>query len=122
MLPIGHASPFDRQNVTVSAQAAISEASTPSATEALKIRAPSRWTRRPCEWAASLAALRSSRGHTTPPCRLCVFSKVIAAVSGWCGSSRGRTASTICRGDMTPALVMTGRICTPHTAAAPAAS
>ena len=49
MLPIGHASPFDRQNVTVSAQAAISEASTPSATEALKIRAPSRWTRRPCE-------------------------------------------------------------------------
>ena len=66
------------------------------ATAALKIRAPSRWTRKPCSCAASLAARSASSGHTMPPCRLCVSSNVIAAVMGWCGSSRGRTASTTC--------------------------
>src|SRR5437868_10343773 len=67
MLPTGQARPLDRQKVTVSAAAAIFAALTPKATAALKIRAPSRWTRRPCEWAASLAARKSSSGHTMPP-------------------------------------------------------
>ena len=122
MLPTGHASPFDRQNVTVSAHDAMSAASTFKATAALKMRAPSRWTRKPCECAASLAARRSASGQTMPPCRLCVFSNVIADVIGSWGSSRGRTASSTCLGDMTPASVGTGLICTPQTAAAPAVS
>ena len=45
--PTGAASPFDRQNVTESAGAAISAGVTPSATVALKKRAPSMWSGTP---------------------------------------------------------------------------
>ena len=46
--PTGQASPFDRQNVTVSAGSARSVGRTPSATTAFQNRAPSMWSGTPC--------------------------------------------------------------------------
>ena len=49
--PTGAHRPLDRQNMTESAQAAISLTSTPKAVAALKMRAPSMWTGRPSSFA-----------------------------------------------------------------------
>ena len=53
MEPAGAPSAFERQNITVSAGAAISRTGTPSAAAALKTRAPSMWTLTPRSWAPS---------------------------------------------------------------------
>jgi hypothetical protein len=51
--PAGAPSPFERQNISVSAEAAISRTGIPSAAAALKIRAPSMCTRTPRSCAPS---------------------------------------------------------------------
>ncbi len=51
--PTGADSPFDRQNVTLSAGAASSAGVTPRATTALKNRAPSTWSGTPRSWASA---------------------------------------------------------------------
>ena len=63
--PTGQASPLERQNETVSACAAIRLALVSSASAALKMRAPSRWTR-------EAVAMRQfgDRGHVRKPDRL----------------------------------------------------
>jgi hypothetical protein len=79
--PTGAPSPFERQNATVSAQAAISAGSTPDAQAALNSRAPSRCTRRPRSRAAVLTRCSWANGHTLPPDVLWVFS-IASAVAG----------------------------------------
>ena len=63
--PIGAPRPFERQNIIVVDSAAISDASTPEATAALKIRAPSRWTGTPASSATFRTARSLERHHAT---------------------------------------------------------
>ncbi len=72
--PSGQPSPFERQSVTVSKRAAIAEGATPSATDALRSRAPSRCTASPSSRAVATTSSSASSGQTRPPELLCVFS------------------------------------------------
>ena len=70
--PSGQPSPFERQSVTVSKRAAIAAGATPSATDALRSRAPSRCTASPSSRAVATTSSSSSSGQTRPPELLCV--------------------------------------------------
>ncbi|KAG0920595.1 hypothetical protein G6F31_020656 [Rhizopus arrhizus] len=82
--PTGALSPLDRHSDTVSAYCVISAAGTPSATAALKRRAPSRCTGMPAAFAMPYTACMWSSGSTAPPALLCEVS--IATSEGF---SRG---------------------------------
>ena len=86
--PTGAASPFEKQYWTVSAGAQSSFGSTFSATAALKIRAPSRWTRRPRWCASSATAAVSATVSTAPPQLLCEFSRHTSDVRGYMPAGR----------------------------------
>ena len=79
--PTGAPRPFDRQNITVSNPRVSVFTSTPSATAALKMRAPSRcsgnlWAFAPLQ----ISSKTSTRVHT-PPARFAVFSISISPVA-----------------------------------------
>src|SRR3989441_419079 len=119
--PAAAPSPFDRQKVTESACGAKSLAGRRSATAALKMRAPSRWTGTPASCAPAATAPISSGVQHVPPWRLCVFSMQTSPVGGvW--MLAGRSASRTCSGVRNPRAVFTGRVCTPPMTAAPATS
>ncbi len=112
---------MDRQTVTESTGRANSRAWRPSATAALKRRAPSRWTGTPAAWAASATAAISSGVQQVPPWRLWVFSMQTSPVGGmW--MLAGRSASRTWSGVRKPRAVRTGRIWTPPMTEAPATS
>ena len=72
--PIGAPSPFETQNIMVSTSRVYSDTSTPAATAALKIRAPSRWIGTALSSATLRIARSSSTGMTVPPAWPTVFS------------------------------------------------
>ena len=72
--PIGAQRPLLSETRPCSTGAASSASGTPRATDALKSRAPSRWTRQPCRCAAAASSAVSSGERTVPPARVCVFS------------------------------------------------
>ena len=68
----------------------------PSATEALKTRAPSMWTGTPRAWAPSQISRTALGGYTWPPAMLWVFSsstRPVGALYGLTGLMSGRTSS-----------------------------
>ncbi len=73
--PTGADSPFDRHTDTESTDLVSSRTSTPSATAALKTRAPSRCTANPASCAAAATASIWAGVSTVPPAALCVFSR-----------------------------------------------
>ncbi|GBE23591.1 hypothetical protein BMS3Bbin01_02976 [bacterium BMS3Bbin01] len=73
--PTGAPSPLEKQNITVSASAAIVAASTPSASAALKILAPSRYTGMARRLAAAVVARIISSAMTVPPVDVSGFSQ-----------------------------------------------
>ena len=95
--PNGQPSPFEKQIVTVSASPAQADGSIPAATEALKSRAPSRWTAAPRARAASTAARNSSSGQIRPPELRCVFSSTTTL------PGPNSSTSSICSGVGRPA-------------------
>jgi len=115
--PTGAHSPFDRQHITVVADAPRAATVTPDATSAWKSRAPSRWTDSPARRAASPTARNRSTGHTRPPDGMCVSSThTTLGVGQWCAaaSTAHSTSSTAtvpsvsstvwnCTGEFTPA-------------------
>ena len=119
--PTGAPRPLETQKVTESAWRANSLAGRPSATAALKSRAPSRCTGTPAPCATSATAAISSGVQHVPPWRLCVFSTQTRPVWGtWMFA--GRRASRTCSGARKPRAVLTGRICTLPITAEPATS
>ena len=80
--PTGAPKPFDRQKHTLSASRTNSATEQPQATAALKIRAPSTCTRRPCACAVSANSRIRSGGSAAPPQKLCVFSSASSDVRG----------------------------------------
>ena len=120
--PTGHASPFERQNETESAEAASSAAGVSLATSALKMRAPSRWTAAPAPCAIAASASILAAGRTWPPQLLCVFSRQSSAVRGVCRLGSRIAAATSASSSPPPASFGRGRSCTPPTRAAPATS
>ncbi|NTV81718.1 MAG: SDR family oxidoreductase, partial [Candidatus Aminicenantes bacterium] len=111
--PTGADSPLDRQNCRESTSSAKALTGTPEATLALKIRAPSRWTFRPCSSAIARMALKFASGMTAPPQLLWVFSRQTSVVCGvWTFGLR--TAAATSRGSMAPRVERTGRGVTPE--------
>ena len=90
--PTGAHSPLLKQKVIESAGAASSAGVTASAAAALKMRAPSMCNNKSCSCANTPAARVYSGLKTTPPQRLCVFSRMSIRLMGWC-TSAGRTAA-----------------------------
>ena len=97
--PSGQPRPFERQSVTVSKRRPISAAGTPSAVEALKIRAPSRCTASSSSRTTATTASISSRRQTRPPDELCVFSSETSRVRGSWPLRGSVIAARICSGD-----------------------
>ena len=119
--PTGAPRPFETQKVTESTSRAKSRAGRPSATAALKSRAPSRCTGTAAPWATAATAAISSGVQHVPPCRLWVFSTHTRPVWGtW--MLEGRRASRTWSGVRKPRAVFTGRICTLPITAEPATS
>ena len=79
--PIGAPRPFETQNIIVSTSRVYSDTSTPAATAALKIRAPSRWIGRALSSATLRIARSSSTGITVPPACPTVFSTSIRSTT-----------------------------------------
>jgi hypothetical protein len=119
MDPTGALRPLERQKVAESLCPAMSLAGTPSATAALKIRAPSKWTGIPWRLATALTAAICATLQTVPPAMLWVFSRQISPVSGkW--SFAGRTAAATSSAAIIPSVPATRLTSSPPTAAIPA--
>ena len=93
--PTGQPRPFDRQNATESAEAASFAGETPSATHALKKRAPSTWSGTPWRWAICATAAVYADGSGWSIEWLWAFSMTISEVRGSWASSGSRKASRI---------------------------
>ena len=93
--PHRRAQPFDRQKLTLSAAATSSAASHPRAAAALKMRAPSMCSARPCSRATSPTASTYAFGTGIPPTVPCVFSSAIRRVRGKWPSRSSRIAARI---------------------------
>ena len=81
-LPTGAPRPFEKHTLTVSKGAQSVATSTPQATLAFQMRAPSRCVASPSDRARSATARACAAGHTRPPARLCVFSIETSDVRG----------------------------------------
>ena len=116
--PTGALSPFEMQKQTESTSSVSACVGSPSATDALKMRAPSRCTGMSRSWATLATAAVSSHVRTPPPQRLCVFSRHTSVVGGkWMLGPR--TASSTSAGSSRPdASLGTVRITTPPRAEA----
>ena len=119
--PTGAARPLDRQKVIESTGRAKSATGRPSATAALKMRAPSRCTGTLWARAAAATSEISSGVQQVPPWRLCVFSRQTRPVAGmW--MLLGRTLSRTWPAVRKPRSVAIGRVCSPPNTAALAPS
>ena len=81
-------SPFDRQNITVSAGATSSRGATPSATAAFQMRAPSTCTAQPAvvrDLARASPSRRRRSARPTAPCT-CSRSRAATAAGRWCAT------------------------------------
>ena len=114
---------MDRQNVTLSAGAASSAGVTPSATTALKNRAPSMWSGTPRSWASAATVRVYSTVSGRPPVWALVFSRVTRPVIGSWRSLGSRKAATISAGSRVPSgRSWSARTVAPTTTAWPPAS
>ena len=119
--PIGAPSPFDRQNMSVSAGAASSAGLTPSATAAFQMRAPSTCTASPASRAGFVTASTSARDSGRPLAGMCVFSSVSALITGrWCSWSA--TAAATSAGSSDPSSSASGCSWSPASVAVAACS
>lgn len=81
MEPTGAHRPFDRQNITVSNPRDNVFTSTPSAVDALKMRAPSKCVGSLCSFAFAQISYIAARDVQRPPVRFAVFSISINPVA-----------------------------------------
>ena len=121
--PAGHDNPFERQNVTESAGAARSAGATPSATAALKNRAPSTWSGTPRSWARRAISSVYATVSGWLPEWLWAFSIATRAVIGSWASPGSRNAPATSPGSSVPSgRSRSWRTLAPTTTAWPAAS
>ena len=117
--PTGAPSPFDRQTLTESYGATISDSGTPEATDALQARAPSRCRIRPWRSQKARVSATFSSGSTSPPQWLCVFSSATSRVGAWCGSVPSCTYSSSSSRGSRPSSDRKQRTCKAECTAAP---
>ena len=114
--PTGALRPFEMQNMSESTCRVYSFTSTPQAMAALKMRAPSMCSFRPCFPVMANRAATSSGDHADPLLLLWVFSMHTRLSRGKWGLA-GRMSSSSCSGRMTPYSPRTGRTARPATLA-----
>jgi len=119
--PTGAPSPFEKDTITESAQAAKASRGVPVAALAFQSRAPSRCTGHPRVCASRASACSSGSGVTTPPAPLWVFSRHTSDVSGAC-TDGWRMAASRSAARIAPAAGCTSRGWSPASTAAPAIS